>query len=150
VGNPSVNWDKRRDTSRSSDVVKPKPAVENRIDRSKTLKDRITFNTMERDTKGENRPRKEPKTNWEGKTYAQLTTGIPKETLDKRMEARRCARCDTEGHTVYMCRKEIKIGAIEVEDEMDYRESVQIGSDTTPSRGYIGEGYDSGGESVFH
>jgi hypothetical protein len=66
------------------------------------------------------------------------------------MEARWCARCDIEEHNVYMCRKEIKIGAIEVEDEMDYRESVQIGSDTTPSGGCIGDGYDSGGESVFH
>jgi hypothetical protein len=92
--------------------------VENRIDRSRALKDRITFNKTERDTKGENRRGKEPKTNWEGKTYAQLTIGILNDTLDKRIEAKYYARCNTKEHNIYMCRKNIKIGAMEVEDEM--------------------------------
>jgi hypothetical protein len=68
------------------------------------------------------------------------------------MKARCCARCDTKGHNVYMCRKDIKIGAIEIENKVDmnYRESAQIGSYTTHSGRFIGNSYNSGEESVFH
>lgn len=48
-------------------MVKLKSTVKNLIDQYETLKDQITFNKPERDTKGESRSRKEPKTNGKGK-----------------------------------------------------------------------------------
>lgn len=50
--------------------------AENHIDQSNILKNQITFNKNEKESRGDNKPRKKPKTNWEDKTYAQLIAGI--------------------------------------------------------------------------
>jgi hypothetical protein len=76
--NPSMNWEKQRDLSRSTDVIKLKIAAENYIDQFKTLKDQINFTQNERELKGDNRLWKKSKTNWEGKMYTQLTISILK------------------------------------------------------------------------
>lgn len=70
------------------------------------------------------RPKKEPRTNKDGKTFAELTAGIPEEQVKRRMEEKKCARCGLDGHEAWNCKGAIRIGALELDkEEKDWSEA---------------------------
>lgn len=93
--------------------------VENLIDWFKVWKNQIAFNKNKQDSKEENRLEKKLKINLKGKIYMHLLADIIKETLNKFIVIRYCTSCNTEGYTLYICKKDIKIRAIVLNNEIN-------------------------------